>query len=644
MIELTRDPTDLRDQIYMPSLRLLRPQADPAGFSASQDPVSGFVPYPRRVQAKDGFCVGYALANLIDIHRVRAVDSDKDKSNALAAGVSPAMLYEMARRMEGRSEGPEGVRSLRSAVKGFYHFGCCREELWPIKKDRIKTTEIERFKDARQVTLGAYYRVRPLLNDYHSALAEADGILVSAEIHKGWHQKHPLSKGAPKDIRGRIEPQSGGGMAHAFVIVGYNAEGFLVLNSWGGDWGWYNDHPGVALWSYADWARTVMDAWVLRLGVPAPGAFQFSIGDQGINFGDFDIRAGSTACHYLLGHFAHLDDGKHVESGAYASSRNSVALTTEMLRDDAQGKWKRVLLTIGGSLLGLKDAFDVETRRRQQVQQIGGVYPYALLWCTDLIESANPVLTHLFQTAVDRVGPHSIRLSDEIEKVTAGIGRAFWREVKRAARIAGRHGANGGADGAAAELFDRFAATGARLHLLVDGAGVLLLAQYLESLSQLAAPGTMRKNRQRWKQFHDSVASIDLIAPTIECANFIRAYGPLIRRLNRRGGDRARLWVPSLDFEQRLSIGYYDGSMLDLVLHSFEGRRDAAYIGMSRGRSGIDALLGPGRPLDGLRICEIEPAEKRRRHEYHEVSLNPECNEAILRHISAAMRDSQPKG
>lgn len=78
--------------------------------------------------------------------------------------------------------------------------------------------------------------------------------------------------------------QDGG--AHAFVIVGYNKTGFYVLNSWGRSWGGRFDDdgrvPGIAHWSYKDWAESIMDAWILRLGVPTPEAFDYTVGPQTI--------------------------------------------------------------------------------------------------------------------------------------------------------------------------------------------------------------------------------------------------------------------------------------------------------------------------------------------------------------------------
>ena len=88
------------------------------------------------------------------------------------------------------------------------------------------------------MTLDVYSRLRPDLNAYHAVLHEAGALLVSAELHDGW---------LPERVRaasGEIVPPVPwerslvlGTENHAVLIVGYTAQGFLVLNSWGRDGG-----------------------------------------------------------------------------------------------------------------------------------------------------------------------------------------------------------------------------------------------------------------------------------------------------------------------------------------------------------------------------------------------------------------------
>jgi hypothetical protein len=608
---LRADPTDLRDRIYEPSLRPLAASSHSA--LAGRLARAGGLPYELRQQGASGTCAGQALANLIDIHRIGAMA----EGAARPPRVSARMLYRMGVQQErglAAATASEGVTSLRSVIKGFYHNGVCGDDLWPDDpEDRVLTPA--RAVAAMRTTLGAYYRVRSYLNDYHAALAEADCILVAAATHAGWR--------APKG--GEIAPSSEPGENHAFVVIGYTDAGFLVLNSHGPDWGGIElgGHllKGVALWRYEDWSDHVLDAWVLRLGVPAPDAFTFSHSRRGIFFDEGPIRAGSAPRHQLLGHFARLDDGRHVEMGSYASSRGSIALTAEKI---AARPDRPVHISLPGSLLGIDAAFHAEVDRRPALQA-AGLYPYTLFWCNDMVESTSAVLDHLFGLAVNKVGPLAETLNDEIEAATAGIGRAFWRDIARAADRAGQHryrlaqrGINAAADGAAAELFDRFAATGAPLHITVDGAGVILLERYLLSLQ---GADWLHDIATKAEAFLDAVASLTLIAPTIRAEAFDRAFRPLIDRLARRGAGRATLWVPSRGFERKLAVGHYSRSILDLVLYGFEGAdRREHFIGMSAGRSGARALAAPGGPLAGVTVRSVrapdhdrQPPESRRR-------------------------------
>ncbi|QFU10310.1 hypothetical protein PARPLA_03298 [Rhodobacteraceae bacterium THAF1] len=627
------DPTDLRDRVYEPSLRPLAQSSQTALIDRLVR--VGGLPYELRHQGAAGTCAGHALANLIDMHRIGALADGA----ARPPPVSARMLYQMGVQQEQGTAArtARGVTSLRSVIKGFYHNGVCGDALWP-DDPRDTDLTVERAVAATRTTLGAYYRVRSYLNDYHAALAEADSILVAASTHAGWRD--------PEEgvITLRAEP----GENHAFVVIGYTDRGFLVLNSHGAEWGGVevDGHrlKGVALWTYEDWSSHVLDAWVLRLGVPAPDAFTYSHSRRGIFFDDGPIKAGSAPRHQLLGHFAHLDDGDHVTVGSYASTRKSVGLTAGKI---AAKPHRPVHVSLPGSLLGIDAAFHAEIDRRPALQA-AGVYPYTLFWCNDMVESTSAVLEHLFQTAVKKVGALSENLNDEIEATTAGIGRAFWRDIARAADRAGQHrymlaqkGIAADADGAAAEMFDQFAATGAPLHLTVDGAGVILLERYLLSLQ---GADWLHEILEKKKAFLESVASLTLIAPTIRADAFERAFRPLIDRLALRGPERVTLWVPTKGFERKLTVGHYSRSILDLVLYGFEGADKATehFIGMSAKRFGAEALTQPGGLLEGVTVRSIKtpdharqpPEARRRRYTQHHVVAHRELQASHLARLA----------
>ena len=239
VLNVLSDATDLRDRIYEPALLDLALSMAPQDRSVS----------PIRDQGQEGACTGFALSSAITLmNRLRHQKLDPPQTTPTA---SPRMLYEMAKiNDEWPGEDYEGS-SIRGALKGFYNNGACSDDVAPYKDgDKNWYLKVEHAKDARKLGLGAYYRLRPDIIDYHAALNEVGVIYVSAMVHRGWQNP---SKG---DIKPSHLTEGG----HAFIIVGYDETGFLIQNSWGEDWGSFNGQPGIARWRYEDWSATVMDA------------------------------------------------------------------------------------------------------------------------------------------------------------------------------------------------------------------------------------------------------------------------------------------------------------------------------------------------------------------------------------------------
>lgn len=629
---VARDWVDLRDLVYAPSLAVLRDRLLPDALD-----------FGVRDQGSSGRCVGFALANLVDLQRRLQSRSNGAPQPAAREVVSADMLYWMAAYHEDYPDidraardglaatatvRPEGVRSLRSGIKALYHHGVCFDwptgtsppepERWqsdcyhdgpPTTHQRFPT--VAQAKAARAISLGAYFRLDPILNHYHAALNDTGGILVSARIHEGW--RAPFTAGA--GVIGDYTFDDLG--AHAFVIVGYDAEGFLVLNSWGPGWGGHAGLPGIALWRYADWAETVMDGWVLRLGVSAPEAFDVAVGPQGLARAMGKIRTGTARCHQLIGHYLHLDDGFHVESGAYPSDSSSWPTTLEHLRgvledeagtgaakagDTGEGRAaprRGVLLWIPGSLEGIAPAVESAILRKNEIAGLG-LYSYNLFWCNQFVEKSLEVLTHVFDSAHARVGAMGPQLDALIEMQLRGIGRAFWRDMEQGARRA-VHGTPDlpeendecpmpaiGPGPVVALLRDMMALTAApdrELHVVCEGAGVLVLHELLRYL--------VVHHPEDYAALPDRLTSLSLIHPAIGLPRAGRHLAPLIRRMNAaqpaamqtpvridgrprrhrtRQAPRARIYLPAPPLEERLCFGVYGGSLLQLVSRSFEDR------------------------------------------------------------------------
>jgi hypothetical protein len=254
VLDARPDDTDAKDYIFQPSLTQLPDKVDNSGDAPVLD------------QNVEGACVGFALATVINVcqnlhYRRRPVKEKKPEP------VSYRMLYEMARRYdEWQGENYEGT-SLRGAMKGWHQHGVASAESWPYESKRNgraipdRAFTLERAQDALRRPLGAYYRILDSdVSHMQAALAEADAVLASAWIHPGWQDDRLISKG--QNGLKRIPAQTGKIGLHAFAIVGYTADGFIVQNSWGEDWG----SGGYALLSYEDWFENRQDAWVARTG------------------------------------------------------------------------------------------------------------------------------------------------------------------------------------------------------------------------------------------------------------------------------------------------------------------------------------------------------------------------------------------
>jgi hypothetical protein len=256
------DRPDIRDRIYQPPLVSLPPAYPPNAWLKTH------LPKYRKAglildQGEEGACTGFGLAAVINYLLFRQSVIRKTKP---PARVSTRMIYHLARKYdEWPGEDYEGS-SCRGAMKGWFHHGICSDELWPYRDKTGEVVFIPPGKgwdaDAAQRPLGAYYRVMvDAISDLQAAINEVGAVYVASDVHQGWDRVGEKSPKLPV-IPWKAGTKPDGG--HAFALVGYNADGFIVQNSWGEDWGFH----GFALLTYNDWLNNRDDAWVAVLGAP----------------------------------------------------------------------------------------------------------------------------------------------------------------------------------------------------------------------------------------------------------------------------------------------------------------------------------------------------------------------------------------
>jgi hypothetical protein len=543
-LDILPDLPDIRDRIYQPHLRALRPSIFPT------------IAFSIRDQGNASSCTGHALAHVVDclIHREVLAESPRR--------VSARMLYEMAKRNDEWTGTAYEGSSIRGAISGFYRNGVCSEEMAPDDADGEWSLTYEMAKEARQTRLGAYYRIQPDLSDYHAALNEIGVIYASAQIHRNWE----------KPVQGRIEPGGASAGGHAFAIVGYDAEGFWVLNSWGAGWG----ENGIAHWNYEDWAATMMDAWVLQLGVRAPMAFS-AVPRAVLSATTTPQVSAAPNRSDIVGHFINIDDGRYITAGRYASPTSLEMIETvhrlsDKTANGGEGYDHLVIYAHGGLNTLDGEANRIATWKRDDIFGRNRIYNFHLMWGSGFLDE---VFGSLSETQVGRA---TGRIGDLLFETGLGrtLGSAAWRNMKQDAVAAFTEGAeyDGGVVGLAPLLqgLDK-SARRPMLHLVGHSAGAIMLGRLLGALN-------------RFKLQNLQLGSVHLMAPACTIGFFNEFYD----RYAKGTGAlplRDKIYLYSLHDDLELSdkvgvanLPSYSRSLLYLVSRAYEDSANTPLAGM----------------------------------------------------------------
>jgi len=538
------DVPDYRDRWYEPTLAPLKRTLGPPKGVHILD------------QGNEGACTGFGLAavvNLLQQHQGRNVR------------VSAQMLYAMARRHdEWRGEGYEGS-SCRGAIKGWYHMGVCSESRWPNDLKNGDLTLV-RAKDARAHTIGAYYRIRKSIVDLHAALNETGAVYVSADVHSGWT--------SPRKGRIAYDPKKKKEGGHAFAVVGYNKDGFLVQNSWGPDWG----DGGIALWTYEDWIDNVADAWVVQLALSTPQLYSRRNVPAGATMGQELAATGKAPRRdEIAGHFVHIDDGRFQHIGNYWSTLEDVKQTAAHVA--ASDEYEHLLIYAHGGLNSVKDSA-IRIAAMRDTFKANGIYPFHFMYDTGLLEELKDVILGKRAEAEERAGGLTDWTDRVIERAAHRPGRALWREMKRDAERAFADPGSPGTQTLAAFLtaFADSKAVPKKVHLVGHSTGGILHAHLIEALAA-------QKTKLR-------LASVSLLAPAATVKLFESAYLPRLTT-GPFGVDEMHVYNLTDEVEKDDNVGMvYRKSLLYLVSRSFEEKIDPAesLLGMQCSSKDLEKL------------------------------------------------------
>lgn len=595
------DRIDYRDREYQPPLVSL-----PAQYPA-QSVIDAYFPlYSKKLildQGQEGACTGFGLAAALNyllfrqqaLRLVEQADQDLRKLEEIES-VSPRMLYQMARIYdEWPGEDYEGS-SCRGAMKGWFRHGVCLETRWPYrdKKQRVRflkpATDWQR--DAASRPLGAYYRInKDSIVDMQAAINEVGAIYVSATVHEGWM----IGREKTLPVLGMSNKDPGG---HAFALVGYTAEGFIVQNSWGPKWGYY----GFAILTYQDWVQHGADAWVAVLGAPMvvsteartrrsaslqiveSGRSQwFWRGDRtssAVRYQNSAVEPLSESDAYehtvVLGNNGRpLNSFLDVADAAAAVSEAALVNPARWLA--ANKSTKLAIYTHGG----LNDEAASIKRVRVMAPYFleNGIYPLFITWKTGFLESISGMLEDV---VVRFLVPGSERPQGWFENFTQQIldarnrsievacqqvlVKAVWSEMKQNAEAA---------EGTGLSLLNSNLATlkgqvpDLEIHLVGHSAGSILLGHLLD----------------RFASKKLTASTCTLYAPACTLAFALRHYG---RAHTKKVLSKRKLYcdVMSEERERADSVGPYGKSLLYLVSRALEDVHKMPLLGMQRAWQG----------------------------------------------------------
>lgn len=535
-LDARRDSADFRDLIYRPALVQLPRTREP-------DPELLHV----RNQGRGGACSGFALAAVIDyLNQWRVLEKVLDPP---WRPVSSRMLYEMARghdRWPG--EDYEGS-SARGAMKGWHKNGVCWEPDWPFTDDDPGELTAARAENALNNPLGAYYRVLPRRTDLQAAIVEAQVVFVSARVHAGWDE--------PRDgvIEYRPEIEPGG---HAFAVVGYRQDGFIVQNSWGPGWGGLEigdeQVGGLAIWTYEDFDNHLMDAWVARMALPVESLVALRAGDIAHRPEGPERVEKAPPRHQIVHHYVHIDDGAYDPFGDYPSDATQMDEIAERAAESPH-----VLLYAHGGLNSLKAAAS-RIGRWKPVFERNDIYPIHFMWETGLLAELRDVLLGKEELARERVGGFLSSWWDRmLEKATWPLGRPLWKEMISDAEVAFATGDGEGAPAGTDSLGRLLGALrpasegGPRIHLVGHSAGAIWLAHLVDRWNAVGGP---------------PIQNLMFLAPA--CTHDL--YADLIRpRMRDRSVEELSLFLLSeKDEKDDTVVRIYRKSLLYLVSNSYQ--------------------------------------------------------------------------
>jgi len=615
VLDARPDRMDLRDREYRPHLQSLPTEYPPQQY------VETFLPSYKNNQlilnqGTEGACTGFGLAATINYliwnDEIRAKQQDPNFNLRVDINridikdvlVSERMLYHMARVYDEWDGEDYSGSSCRGAMKGWHRHGVCKKSLWEYdtKNGQFLVPKDGWATDALASPLGAYYRINhKSVVDMQAAISEVGAIYCSGDVHEGWW----LKQSASLPVMDISDKMVGG---HAFCMIGYNEQGFIVQNSWGDTWGW----NGFAVLQYADWVENGSDAWVVSRGVPvqtgaAPQMFaNNALQDVATDRKDPKMAAINRALKYPYP--AKFKAKPWTEDQAYAhalvisnngrpkqtviAAENADASAKQICEDNlrqwlqASTKNRKIVVYAHGGLNG-EEASINRVRVMAPYFKANGIYPLFVIWKTGLGETLSNIVSEAVND-IFRIGPSESGraegfgewLSDKTDRAIEAIARGvsakgLWSEMKEnaiyasdravpgfAQNKAGKAGAMVSLAAALEKLSTEF--SGIELHMAGHSAGSILLGTWLDELTKR----------------HLTVETVSLLAPACTLGFANKHYK---KAINKGVFKKKALYIHNMDDEREKADNtgkVYRKSLLYLVSRALEDVHKMPLLGL----------------------------------------------------------------
>lgn len=600
------DRVDFRDRPYAPPLRSLPPVWPPKNIIDRN--LKSYADYILD-QGSEGACTGFGLAAVINFifwstwterKRASKIDSDIPANEMRPRQVSPYMLYHNARLYDEWEGADYEGSSCRGAMKGWHKHGVCDTSIW---KPKAKKQTDEWRTDAAARPLGAYYRIdAKSIADMQAAIFEVRSVYCSADVHNGW-----MNPGGKTTVDGiaissiKFEKANVGG--HAFAVVGYTSEGFIVQNSWGPDWGTH----GFALLTYEDWIKNGFDAWVAALGAPMEVISPSTAGRTGlmnVGFGKastaaLPAKSSATAAVPWTEERAYRhaivigNDGKLIQR--IVGAKDPQAAMNVVLQDEvATQMHKHLAIYVHGGLNDEQAAIN-RARRMGPWFTANGIHPIFVVWRTGFLESLNAIAADDIKKYEDQL--KSIRskgIGDAIDaainalkeakdrafEVAAEklIGKAVWSQMKQNAAMAAI------GSGPLALMLKMLAVhKNMKFHLLGHSAGAIIIGHLLDVAARNATATRF--------------ASCGLYAPACTLDFAAEKYGKAVAKDGPLANGTLNIDVMTDQAELDDSVGPYGKSLLYLVSRATEDVHKMPLLGLDLAANPATPRKKPGMDL-----------------------------------------------